>query len=87
MHAVVVRVTVSNREGAEQNLREKIVPRVSQASGFVHGYWTRKGDQGLAMVVFESEEAATSMSQQVPNMVNADVTLESVEVREVVAHA
>ena len=87
MHAVVVRVTVSNREGAEQNLREKIVPRVSQASGFVHGYWTRKDDQGLAMVVFESEEAATSMSQQVPNMVNADVTLESVEVREVVAHA
>ena len=87
MHAVVVRVTVSNREGAEQNLRERIVPRVSQASGFVHGYWTRKGDQGLAMVVFESEEAATSMSQQVPNMVNADVTLESVEVREVVAHA
>ena len=87
MHAVVVRVTVSNREGAEQNLRERIVPRVSQAPGFVHGYWTRTGDQGLAMVVFESEEAATSMSQQVPNMVNADVTLESVEVREVVAHA
>ena len=31
--------------------------------------------------LFESEEAATSMSQQSPNMVNADVTLESVEVR------
>jgi hypothetical protein len=39
------------------------------------------------MVVFESEDAATSTSQQVPNMITADVTLESVEVREVVAHA
>ena len=87
VHAVVVRVTVSNRDGAEENLRERIVPRVSQAPGFVHGYWTRKDDAGLAMVVFESEAAATTMSQQVPNMINADVTLESVEVREVVAHA
>ena len=87
MHAVVVRVSVSNPEGAEQNLRERIVPRVSQAPGFVHGYWTRKEGQGLAMVVFESEEAATTMSEQVPNLLTADVTLESVEVREVVAHA
>jgi hypothetical protein len=87
VHAVVVRVTVSNRDGAEENLRERIVPRVAQAPGFVHGYWTRKDDIGLAMVVFESEAAATTMSQQVPNMINADVTLESVEVREVVAHA
>ena len=87
MHAVVVRVTVSNPEGAEQNLRERIVPRVSEAPGFVQGYWTRKDGTGLAMVVFESEEAATSMSRQVANMLNADVTLDSVEVREVVAHA
>jgi hypothetical protein len=28
------------------------------------------------MVVFESEEDATPMSQQVPNMITADVTLE-----------
>ncbi len=63
------------------------VPRVSQTPGFVHGYWTRKDDTGLAMVVFESEDVATQMSQQVPNMITADVTLESVEVCEVVAHA
>jgi hypothetical protein len=87
VHAVVAKVTIKNREAAEKVLREQIVPRVSQAPGFVHGYWTRKDDQGLAMVVFESEDAATVISQQVPNMVTADVTLESVEVREVVAHA
>ena len=87
MHAVVVRVTINNREAAQQNLRDQIVPRVSQAPGFVHGYWTWKDNTGLAMVVFESEEDATPMSQQVPNMVTPDVMLESVEVREVVAHA
>jgi hypothetical protein len=87
VHAVVARVTIKNREAAEEVLREQIVPRVSQAPGFVHGYWTRKDDTGLAMVVFESEDAATRMSEQVPTMVTADVTLESVEVREVIAHA
>jgi|ERR1700704_3782948 hypothetical protein len=87
VHAVVVRVTINDREAAEQHLRDQVVPRVSQAPGFVHGYWTWKDNTGLAMVVFESEDAATPMSQQVPNMITADVTLESVEVREVVAHA
>jgi hypothetical protein len=87
VHAVVVSVTINNREAAGHHLRDQVVPRVSQAPGFVHGYWTWKDDTGLAMVIFESEEAATPMSQQVPSMITADVTLESVEVREVVAHA
>ena len=39
------------------------------------------------MVVFESEEAAKTMSERVPSMVTDAVTLENVEVREVVAHA
>ena len=87
VHAVVVRVTINNREAAKQHLIDQVVPRVSQAPGFVNGYWTWKDDAGLAMVVFESEAAATPMSQQIPNMITPDVTLESVEVREVVAHA
>jgi hypothetical protein len=59
LHAVVVRVTINNREAAQQNLRDQVVPRVSQAPGFVHGYWTWKDNTGLAMVVFESEAEAT----------------------------
>ena len=39
------------------------------------------------MVVFESEDAAKAMSERVPSMVPDVVTLENVEVREVVAHA
>ena len=39
------------------------------------------------MVVFESEDAAKAMSDRVPSMVPDGVTLENIEVREVVAHA
>ena len=41
MHAVVVKVKINDSEAAESHLREKTVPRVSQAPGFVAGYWTR----------------------------------------------
>jgi hypothetical protein len=87
MHAVVVKVTINDREAADSHLRENIVPGVSQAPGFVAGYWTRKDGSGLAMVIFESEDAAKDMSERVPSMVPDVVTLEGVEVREVVAHA
>lgn len=87
MHAVVARVTIAERESAESHLREQVVPGVSQAPGFVTGHWTYKDGTGLAMVVFESEEAANGMSERVPSLLPDGVTLEDVEVREVVAHA
>ena len=87
MYAVVVKVTVNDREAAEKRLREQTVPRVSQLPGVVAGYWTRSDAQdGLSMVVFESEDAARAAADQVPQMVTDAVTLESVEVREVVAN-
>ena len=87
MHAVVVRVTVNDVEAALSALREETVPGVSQAPGFVAGYWTRKDNTGLSMIVFESEDAANATSERIPSMVPDAVSLESVEVREVVAHA
>jgi len=87
MHAVVVRVTIADRESSETHLREQVVPGVSQAPEFVAGYWTYKDGTGVAMVVFESDEAANGMSQRVPSMLPDGVTLEEIEVREVVAHA
>ena len=87
MHAVVVTVTISDHEVAESHLRENVVPGVSQAPGFVAGYWTRKDDSGVGMVLFESEDAAQAMSERVPSMVPDVVTLKDIEVREVVAHA
>jgi hypothetical protein len=84
-------VTVNDEDRGRQMLAEEVVPRAKQAPGFVAGYWTRSdSDQsGLSMIVFESEEganAAAQMIQQGPPDPDA-VTLEGVEVREVVANA
>ena len=87
MHAVVVKVTINEQDAADTALREQVVPGVSQAPGFVAGYWTRKDDTGLSMIVFESEQAASGMSERITSMVPDTVTLDSVEVREVVANA
>jgi hypothetical protein len=87
MHAVVVSVTIADPEASEVALREQVVPRVAQAPGFVAGYWTRKGNGGLSMSVWESEDAANSASEMVRSAAPEGVTVDSVEVREVVANA
>jgi hypothetical protein len=92
MHAVVVRVTIGDLEAATQFLRSEIVPRVSAAPGFVAGYWTQAsesgGDNGMSMIVFESEDAARGAAEAIRSgpMPEA-VTIESIEVRQVVANA
>jgi len=88
MHAVVVRVTLSDDDSSSlEELRQEIVPRVSQAPGFVTGYWVRlEGEkQGTSVVVFDSEEQARSAGEQFQPP--EGVTLESLELGEVVAKA
>lgn len=89
MHAVVIRVSIHDADMAQVNLEKHVVPTISRIPGFVAGYWTRSDDRsnGMAMVVFESEDAAGAASERVPESIPDTVTLESVEVREVVAHA
>jgi hypothetical protein len=89
MHAVVVRVSIQDAGPAEEYLKSEIVPRVSQAPGFVAGYWSRSedGSNGLSVIVFESEEAARRMADQVVPPEDAPATVDEVEVREVVASA
>jgi hypothetical protein len=87
MHAVVVKVTINDPDRAVKELQENVVPNVSQIPGFVTGYWTRSDNEGLSMVIFESEDVARQASERVPQMVTDAVTLESVEVREVTANA
>ena len=87
MYAVVVKVKVNDLEAAQSHLQERVVPAISQAPGFVAGYWTRKDGTGLSMIVFDSEDAANRASEQVPSMIPDAVTLEDVDVREVAAHA
>ena len=66
MHAVVTHITVNDPEAAPIQMREDVVPAVSQSPGFVAGYWTRGDDGGMSMVVFESEDAAKALSERVP---------------------
>ena len=89
MHAVLVKVSISDVENAEKELRETVVPRISQMAGFVAGYWTRSedGSNGRSMIVFESEEAARAAAERIEPGVPAGVTFQSAEVREVIASA
>ncbi len=88
MHALVFRVTIHDREQGEAFLRETIVPGISQAPGFVAGYWVNiGGPQGASMIVFEPEEAARQAAEQVRPPPPEVLTVESFEVGEVVAHA
>ena len=89
MHAVVVRVSISDPDSAQRGLTEMVVPRASQAPGFVAGYWTRADDRsnGLSMIVFDSEDAARSAAERIGTNVPEGVTFEGAEVREVVANA
>jgi hypothetical protein len=89
MHAVVIQVTIQDFERGRKMLEERIVPTVKQAPGFVTGYWTRsEDDRGLSMIIVESEENARGVADMVRSAPPDDgVTLESVDVREVVAQA
>ena len=87
MHAVVIRVTVTDPERGQAELQDQVVPTVSQLPEFVSGYWTRVGNDGLSMVVFQSEDAARQLASRVPRIAPSSVTVNSVEEREVVAHA
>ncbi len=89
MHAVVVTVEIrEDFEQARRRLHEEVVPRVSQAPGFVSGYWLAPQDgQGFSVVVFDSEDAATGAADMARSMGGGPVVITDVQVREIVAHA
>jgi hypothetical protein len=88
MHAVVTQVTIEDFDRARANLHENIVPTASQAPGFIAGYWTRlTDDRGIAIMVFEDEDAAKAAQEQVRSAPRVGATVADVQVAEVVAHA
>lgn len=87
MHAVVVNVTVHDPDAATRALNIQAVPRVSQARGFIAGYWVGLADgKGLSVIVFDSQDSARTMAEQLQPPGDF-VTFDSVEVGEVVANA
>jgi hypothetical protein len=94
MHALVVRVTIHDADRTREVLDNQVVPQVTAAPGFKAGYWTWStgggGLNGLSMLVFDSEENARGAGDRISAIAAGrrdDVTLDGVEVREVVASA
>ena len=94
MFALVVRVTIHNADRTREVLNSQVVPQVSGAPGFKSGYWTwsRGGGElnGLSMIMFDSEENARAAGDRISAVAASapdDVTLDGVEVRDVIASA
>ena len=96
MHAVMVRATIHNADRTREVLDSQVVPQVTGAKGFKAGYWTWPTSEEelnvLAMIIFDSEENARAAGDRVSANFSQlenrdDVTLDGVEVREVVASA
>jgi hypothetical protein len=86
MHAVFVTATIQDYEKAREELHARVIPTVSQAPGFVTGYWLAPQDgRGNSVIVFDSEDAAQAAADRLEPP--SEVTLDSVEVREVAGHA
>jgi hypothetical protein len=90
MYAVPHMVTITDPSAAAAGLDE-VVPQTSSLPGFVTGYWVaRSADQGLALVIFDSEETAQSFAdflKSVPDSPGVTMDRESIGVCEVLAHA
>jgi len=90
MHAVLVKVSIKEgqEDAAVQALQDRIVPMVSQAPGFVAGYWLEPEDgTGGSMVLFDSEEAARAVAETVSAGPDDPVVIETVKVRAIAANA
>ena len=67
MHTMVVQMSTdpSRPEEVARHLHEDVVEWAKQQPGFISGQWLRSADKsmGMGVVVFASEEAATSAAQ------------------------
>jgi hypothetical protein len=87
MHAVVIKATITDRDALPTELSD-LVPMVSDAPGFVAGYWIVLGqDQGISILVFDSVDKASIQALATQVAGSDAATIDSVEVGEVTAQA
>jgi len=90
VYAVPHTVAITDRSAAEAAL-DQIVAQVPGLPGFVNGYWmARSADQGLAVIVFDSQDAAESFAEFLkasPDAGGVTLDRDSIAVAEVLAHA
>jgi hypothetical protein len=86
MYATLATVSISDYEHARRYLHDDVLPTITEVPGFVSGHWLAPVDgQGLSILVFDTEDEARAMAEQMPagRELNEYVTVQSVEVREV----
>jgi hypothetical protein len=87
VHAVVIRYSVSDKAALPAEL-EKIMSEVSDAPGFVAGYWIDMGeDEGISVSLLDSEEEASMQALGSQVAERSAMTAGTPEVGEVIAHA
>lgn len=91
MYAVVVRVNIdpNHIEEALALPAAVIIPMLESQAGFAGCYFTRSDDgtNGLSISLFDTKENAEASAASATPPPGAPVTMDSVEVREVVASA
>jgi hypothetical protein len=91
MHAVTIKVEVLDRDKAEQDLQEHVVPMAKQAPGFVAGYWLAPAEgMGWSLMFFESEDAARAAVAEIrarPGRPDAPAKITDIGDMRVIAHA
>jgi hypothetical protein len=86
MYAALATVAISDYEHAHRILHDDVLPTITDVPGFVSGYWLAPlNGRGLEILVFETEDEALAMAEQMPEgrELNEYVTVQSVEVVEV----
>ena len=90
MYAVVGKVSLDSARMDEVigSLEAMVLPSVKAHEGHVASYFTRSADgsNGLSMSVFDTLEQAEASAATMVSPPEAPVTIENVEVREVIGH-
>ncbi|MFN2462499.1 MAG: putative quinol monooxygenase [Candidatus Dormibacteria bacterium] len=50
-------VTPGREDEAVAQTKERLIPRMESSDGFISGYWSIEGGEGVAITVWESEES------------------------------
>jgi hypothetical protein len=90
MYAVVGKVSLdpARMEEVIGSLEGMVIPMVQSQEGHVTSYFTRSADatNGLSMSVFETKEQADASAATMAAPPESPVTIEDVEVREVIGN-
>jgi hypothetical protein len=90
MYAVVGKVSLDSGRMGEvmESLEAMVLPSVKSQEGHVASYFTRSADgsNGLSMSIFDTLEQAEASAATMVSPPEAPVTIENVEVREVIGH-